>query len=361
MMRGSFLLAALATLVIACTRTPAAAADNAVIFMYHHVDSTTPRSTSVTPAQFLEQVELLEEGGYSVIPLIDVLEALESGADLPDKSVALTFDDAYESILHEAMPVLRARNWPFTVFVSTEAVDQGFNGYLNWEQLRELGRNGASIGNHSVSHAHLVRKLEGESTGDWFRRVGSEIDQAQARLKAELGDWLIPAFAYPYGEYTSEVREIVAERGLFGLGQQSGAVGASSDLHALPRYPVATSLELDEFALRARSLPLPARLVGNVDPVVQGEGTRPALELTIDAADDIRIDEIACYASGQGRMEIEWIDRDDRHLRVRPANPLAPGRNKYNCTAPSRETSGAYYWFSYLWMIRLPDGSWYQE
>lgn len=360
-MRSLAVSAVVAALAIACVRPNAAVAGSAVIFMYHHVDATTPESTSVTPARFREQMDLLESGGYTVVPLQELLDALQSGTELPAKSVALTFDDAYESVLLEAMPVLRARGWPFTVFVSTEAVDQQFRGYLSWDQLRELTQNGATIGNHSVSHAHLVRKNPGESDRDWLQRVQTEIDAAAARLRDELGAALIPAFAYPYGEYTDEIRVLLAERQLAGLGQHSGAIGQGSDLQALARYPVAASLALDEFALRAGSLALPARVVGTIGPIVQGQDLRPVLELEIEANSDIRMDEIACYASSQGRMEIEWINRDRRHFSVQPEMALQPGRNKYNCTAPSREHSGTYYWFSYLWMTKLPDGSWYEE
>jgi hypothetical protein len=138
-------------------------------------------------------------------------------------------------------------------------------------------------------------------------------------------------------------------------------VGPESDFLALPRYPVATGLELDDFGLRARSRALPVRLVEQERHIVVDGEDRPPLRLALNAIDDIRVAELACYASGQGRMNVEWTDAAQTEFVVRPTETLRPGRSKYNCTAPSRTLAGSWYWFSYLWMRRMPDGSWYAE
>ncbi len=357
-LRLSFALAGLT--LAACDAHPAG---NGVIFMYHHVDSATPASTSVTPETFAEQLDWLEREDFTVLPLIELLDALAAGEEVPERSVALTFDDAYRSVLTTALPALSARGWPFTVFVNTEAIDSGYDGYLSWDELRTLGRRGAAIGNHSVSHTHLVRRLPGESERQWRARIAREIGDAESRLQAEVGDFLSPAFAYPYGEYTAGIKDLVAERGLYGLGQQSGAVGAASDFLALPRYPIATGLGLtaDEFALRARSRALPAVPAEPERHVLGPDDDRPGLQLKLGTSDDIRVADLACYASGQGRMNVEWLDDAMTEFVARPTRPLGIGRSKYNCTAPSRSASGVYYWYGWLWMRRPTEDGWYDE
>jgi peptidoglycan/xylan/chitin deacetylase (PgdA/CDA1 family) len=356
--RGSSIV--LMALLLAACDVPAA--QDGVIFMYHHVDAATPRSTSISPDEFAAQLAYLEREEFHVLPLLELIESLQSGETLPERSVAITFDDGYDSVLTAALPELSARGWPFTVFVNTQAIDEAYSGYLSWDDLRELGANGATIGNHSVSHAHLVRRLDGENAAAWNRRVSGEIRVANERLRAEVGDYLIPVFAYPYGEYTSELESIVRAQGLFGLGQQSGAVGATSDFLALPRYPIASSLDLsaEDFALRAHSRALPVRVSGPEQHVVARD-PRPSVELEIVSDDDLRLGELACYASGQGRMNVEWDGASMRKFRAVPLEPLGPGRSKYNCTAPSRSVNGVYYWYAYLWMKQREDGSWYDE
>jgi biofilm PGA synthesis lipoprotein PgaB len=358
-MRRGLTSALVGSCLLACGGS--GAEDSGVIFMYHHVANGTPASTSIAPEVFAEQMSFLEREGFEVVPLIDLLEALADGRALPPDSVAITFDDGYRSVLTEALPLLESRGWPFTVFVNTDAIDAGYGGYLSWDELRTLAQRGASIGNHSVSHSHLVRRLEGETAAGWRRRVADEVEAATARLETEVGAALIPAFAYPYGEYTAEIKTIVEAAGLYGLGQQSGAVGPDSDFFALPRYPVATGLGLDDFGLRARSLALPVKVSGPERHIVDEDDDRPVLALALEPNDDVRVEELACYYAGQGRTPLEWRGDAMREFVVRPERPLGPGRTKVNCTAPSRASAGVYYWYGYLWMRRLQDGRWYEE
>lgn len=339
---------------------PAAAADHAVILEYHHVSADTPPSTSVTPATFKKHLGYLADNGFHVWPLARILRHLEQGKAVPDNTVALTFDDGYESVHTTAMPLLAKRDWPFTVFVSTDYIDKGYRNYMDWDQLREIARNGGDIGNHSRSHPHLVRRREGESRKTWLDRVRAEITGAQERLAAET-DGAVKVFAYPFGEFSEPVREVVAELGYFGVGQQSGAVGRSSDLSAAPRFPMAAGFAgLDEFATKVRSRALPVEVLAPGDRLLGPGADRPVLRLRVPEG-PYRREALACYASGQGRMELEWLDREQGVAEVRPKQRLGPGRTKYNCTAPSSETTGVFYWYSHLWMKPNPDGSWYSE
>ena len=199
----------------------------AVILVYHHIGTTTPASTSVTPERFASHLDLLAAGGYRVVPLADVVEALRSGKALPDRAVVLTFDDAYRSVYTEAFPRLRHRGWPFTVFVNTDAVDGRHANTMNWNQLREIEDGGGTAGNHSRTHDHLVRRRDGETREQWRRRVGDDIVWARRRLEAELAAPL-DMFAYPYGEFTAELEALVRGLGLAAVGQQSGPVGAGT-------------------------------------------------------------------------------------------------------------------------------------
>lgn len=358
---GCLLLGTLVAGLVAC-ESQARAEGNGVVFMYHHVDDDTPPSTSISPAVFADQLRYLEREGFRVVPLYEMIEALAQGGSLPDHSVAITFDDAYSSVLTTALPMLESRGWPFTVFVSTGAIDDGYEGYLSWDQLREIGTRGGTIGNHSVSHGHLIRRVAGESVAGWRQRISDEIETAAARLQSEVGAYTSPVFAYPYGEYTNELREILASHDLYGLGQHSGAIGAESDFLALPRYPVATGLSMEEFTLRARSKALPVRYAGSERHLVdEADDGRPRLRLAVDDNDDIRLDALACYATGQGRMPLEWHGGEMSEFSVRPERAFDPGRSKINCTAPSASASGVYYWWGHLWMRRLPDGDWYDE
>jgi biofilm PGA synthesis lipoprotein PgaB len=182
--------------------------------------------------------------------------------------------------------------------------------------------------------------------------VRADLARAEARLKAEglAGDGT-RLFAYPYGEYDPDLAALVRSLGYVPFGQQSGAVGPLSDPAALPRFPVAEAYgAADDFAQKAASLPLPVRAADPESPLVTASNPpRLVLELV---PGDAHLDGLACFASGQGPIPVTWVDRAAGRAAVRAPRALAPGRSRYNCTAPSRSMSGRYYWYSHPWLVR---------
>lgn len=326
----------------------ARADDHAVVLIYHHVAEDTPSSTSVTPERFAAHLDWLEANDYTVVPLLDILDALKSRSPLPDNAVAITFDDAYLSVYNIARPMLDGRGWPYTVFVSTEFVDKGYGNYVSWEQLRRMAEQGATIGNHGVHHRSALARLGGESQRQWLARLREEMVTAQGRISAETGT-VSRVYAWPYGEYNAEVEGVLADLGWYGLGQQSGAAGYTSSLTAVPRFPVATAYASDDdFALRVRSEPLPVTLQ---DPPARArESGDPPPVLAFRLADGpFSAGRVNCYDSRGETLDV--TRRADGELRIQSPTALPAGRSKYTCTAPHRTKSGVFGWYSHLWIV----------
>ncbi len=251
----------------------------AVIFMYHRFGESRYPSTNITLEQFEEQLEFFTKNNFSVLPLNEIVEALKQDKPLPDKSIAITIDDAYLSVYKEAYPRLKARGYPFTVFVATGVVDQGIPAYMDWAQMQEMQKHGAMFANHGQNHDYLVRKNKGESQEAWKERMVNDITGAQKRLEEKLGQ--APAlFAYPYGEYNLELRHIVQDLGYTAFGQHSGGVSSLNNRAALPRFPVAEAYgEMSAFRTKAFSLAMPVINQEPVDPVTTEK--RPQLTVTL--------------------------------------------------------------------------------
>lgn len=332
------------------------AANHAVILQYHHFSTDTPPSTSVTPERFEGHLDYLEKNGFSVWPLEQVINYIREKRPLPDRTVAITVDDAFIDIYTEGWPRVKRRGWPMTVFVNTDAVDQKRRGALTWEQMREMQAGGVQFANHTSTHGHLVRRLTGESESDWRQRVIADIEHAQNRLTEELG--AIPRyFVYPYGEYDQTLLDIIDELGYTGFGQQSGPVGPLSDIRVLPRFPMGGNYtEMEGFRVKVNALPLPVISVDPVDPLLPLETDRPELRITLGKA-AYNPEQITCYVTGQGMGAIHL---DSELLTVRANKPLPVGRSRYNCTVRHLKEN-RYYWFSHPWIRRKPDGSWYRE
>ncbi len=334
------------------------AASDAVVLMYHHVSGETPASTSVTVETFAAHMDYLASNKFHVWPLARVLNYLVNDTPLPEKTVVITFDDAYKSVYEAAFPELKKHQWPFTVFVTTQYIDTGYHNFMSWSQLQEVEQYGASIGNHTHSHPHLIRHDENESQQKWLQRVIGEIDRAQTILGQHIAKPL-PVVAYPYGEYSTEIQALLKRAGYYGFGQHSGALGAWSNPYALPRYPMASGYDdMKNFAIKVNSRSLPVIATQPEDGVLSSHSGRAELHLKIADGDFLQ-SAITCYASGQGKIQTQWSANGT--LTVQANQTLQPGRSKFNCTVPSRTETGIFYWYSFLWMKPEADGRWYTE
>lgn len=332
----------------AVTTSAAMAQGSAVILLYHRFAEPAFPSTNIRIEQFEAHLDYLAENDFHVWPLERIVEHLQAGELLPDRTVAITIDDAYRSIYEEAYPRLKARDWPFTIFVATEDVDRDAEWSLTWDQVREMARNGGTIANHSHTHEHLARRSPEQSQEEWLDQTAADIERAQERLNEELEGAPPPLFAYPFGEYSEALAELVTGELGFeaAFGQHSGAVGKYSDLRALPRYALNERFgEMAEFTTRVESLHFPVTRLEPWDPVVEEAEPRP--RMVVEFADGPRPGAINCFVSGQGRVELE---EGPNRFAVQAPEPLPRGRSRYNCTASSDE-AGRFYWFSQQWLV----------
>lgn len=333
-------------------------ASAAVVLLYHHVSDTTPKSTSISPAAFEAQMDYLQKNNFAVVPLLELSEKLRKGEALPDKTVAITFDDSYASVYESAFPRLKKRGWPFTFFVNTDAIGTG-KVFVTWDQLREMAQAGATIANHSSSHTHLPRHKNDESAAQWRERITQEINHAQQKINTEIGAAPM-ILAYPFGEYDNQVQRIAKKLGYIAFGQQSGALYSKGDLQAVPRFPFGGSFsDLDDFILKVNSKPMPVAKLEfysenkkETESVIVRAGEKPFLVLTL--SDENLLKKVNCFATGQGAITTDVIDNK---LWAQAKQPLQPGRIRYNCTAYTGE-KGRFYWYTQQWLVTDKQGNW---
>lgn len=325
------------------------AAEHATIVLYHHISETTPPSTSVPPARFREHLDHLRDNGFHVMALPELLEALQNRQQVPDKTVAITFDDGYISIYDTAFPMLQEYGFPFSVFVNTQPHDDNQSGYMTWAQIREMSEAGVVIANHMENHPHMVDALPGEDQAGRTTRLREEYLRAQERIKTETGQDH-KFMAYPYGEYDLSNKAMFAQLGVIALGQQSGAVGFDSDFLALPRFPFGGSfIELSDFAQKVQTLSFHLLKVDPEDTMTTD--TSPDVTLQF-AAGDFNFRQLGCYAGGQP-MQMEWLDQENGLVRLSTEQSFNLRRFRYLCTAPMRG-SNRFFWYSKDWTRSTP-------
>ena len=334
----------------------------ATVLIYHHVSTTMPVSTSISPERFVAHMDYLEKNNYHIVSLLELTEKLKEGEPLPDKTIAITFDDSYADVYTSAYPILKKRGWPFAFFVNTKAVDSG-KLFVSWDQLREMSKNNVTIANHTIEHSHLVRLDKNENRAQWRERITHEITTAQKKIEDEIGS-APKIFAYPFGEYNSDLKVILKKMGYLAFTQQAGVLSPETDFQTLPRFPFGGSYtELNDFVEKINTLPLPVKQVefytsqkDKLDDLQVKAGDKPYLVLTL--SDTSLLKKINCFSSNEGAIDTSIIGEK---LWVQSKQAFPQGRTKINCTAAS-DKRGRFYWFTQLWLVTDKNGSWtYQD
>ncbi|MBU1657837.1 polysaccharide deacetylase family protein [bacterium] len=317
----------------------------AVILMYHRFGESRYPSTNIRLEQFEQHLEYLAKNDYVVWPLSKIVSYRIEGRKMPSKTVALTIDDAFESIYTEAYPRLKEKNFPFTVFVNTSAIGRTSKHYMNWEQMREMRLHGAEFANHSLTHDVLLPK-KSENTEAWQKRLKNEIEGAQKKLQEELGantNENPKLFSYPFGEYSEQTADFVKSLGYVGISQTSGALGMWNDFRALPRFAMSEAYANPEgFILKLNALALPLQSVSAFEPII-AETNPPKLRLKLEKP----MKNMGCYSSSGKALKMSWISKTE--VEIEAYVPLKAPRDRYTCTAPAKE--GRWYWYSHLWIV----------
>jgi len=348
-MMRSLLLAIPLLFIGSVSAAETAVPDHAVVFIYHRFGDSRYPSTDTRVEQFTAQLDWLAANHYQVWPLPRIVAYLQDNKPIPDHVVAITVDDAFQSFYEHAYPLLKARGWPFTVFVSTGPVGDKPSDFMTWDELREMAQHGAGYGDHTVDHAHLPFRLKGETDLAWADRVRADIEDAQAKLQTELGKDTNSSpklFAYPYGEFSEELAKLVNGLGYVAFGQQAGVMGEPFDVRALPRFPIDEHYgDVQGFALRAAALPFPIKSLQPWDPELHGNNP-PQLEIGLEPG-SVPPDALHCFLNGPP-MTVAWLDADKTKFALKADAPMDAGRARYNCTALVK---GRYYWYSHMWLL----------
>jgi peptidoglycan/xylan/chitin deacetylase (PgdA/CDA1 family) len=199
--------------VAALNSADGAAARRGTVIVYHAV-GPCPRSVDrenlfVSADSFARQMAYLSRR-RAVIPL-EALVRGELPADRP--AVAITFDDAFRSVLTTAGPILRRHGFPSTVFVPTGWLGRRGPWYeapgcevevMDESELREAEELGIEIASHGHDHVDLEQATTSEAEADIAASV-----LALTALSGRPPRYL----AYPWGRSSEAARKAAAAAG----------------------------------------------------------------------------------------------------------------------------------------------------
>ena len=264
-MRGSRapLAAARGRVARAWRRVRARTATDVLVLCYHGVSSSWPVDFVVTPEALERQLESLVRLGYRGATFSEAAISPPAG-----KVLAVTFDDAFFSVLEHAYPIMRRLGLRGTVYAVTDYVDDGrplaWQGIehwqhtdqrhevrgMTWDDLRRLADEGWEIGSHTLTHRRLTQIADAE--------LATELERSKAACEVALAREC-RSIAYPYGDVDRRVVAAAAEAGYAAGAAIRRSVGPPEVL-SWPRVGV---YRLDSYArFRAKSSPLVRRVYG---------------------------------------------------------------------------------------------------
>ena len=200
------------------------------IVMYHSILPRGNSSYVVDPHLLEQDLQYLQEQGYTTVTVADLIAYVDEGTPLPDKPVMLTFDDGYYNNYLYAHPLLKQYGMRAVIspigsvseYYSDHPKEQDKPRYshVTWEQLTDMVQSGVwEIQHHSYDLHHTDRgrkgaaQKKGETDADYRTLLTDDVARASRLLTTHVG--VAPtAYVYPFGAYTKGTDPLLREAGL---------------------------------------------------------------------------------------------------------------------------------------------------
>ena len=203
-----------------------------IVLYYHGVGKKDINS-------FERQIAYIAELKCKVVKASEIFTAQADGYD---SIVAITFDDAFVSVVENAVPILRKYGLPAAIFVPVGNLGQRprweragtfFDKneiVMSREQIAELDNDGFEIFSHTLSHPVL--------TGIEDNRLEVELVSSKSVLEEIIGHE-ISAISYPHGIYDARVCKAVHRAGYkLGFTIEPTIVNSATDCLKIGRFLV---------------------------------------------------------------------------------------------------------------------------
>jgi len=139
--------------------------------------------------------------------------------------VSFTFDDSWLSQYTNAFPLLQAAGIKGTFYITTQPLQELWDGFMIPSQVKDIFKSGHEIGGHTVTHADLTTLNQSG--------INREIKNSKTYIERLIGS-TITTLAYPYGAYNATVRTLTKNAGYTtGRATDEGLNVKTTDKYAL--------------------------------------------------------------------------------------------------------------------------------
>ncbi len=219
--------------------------DGVPIFLYHHILEDADKNTSqwknnditIATSEFDHHMKMIQDGGYYVATMDEVVAYVRGEILLPHKSIVLCFDDGYKSNTYYAAPILRKYGYKATVFsIMSLFYSQYQSGYdvtalqhITKTDLEEYSDVLDQQCHTWANHNHLSQQS--------YDQVYNDLMLSQNSEKYKY-------LAYPYGDYDADVIRAAKAAGFVAAVTTAERNAVPGDnVYEIPRYTITSPMK----------------------------------------------------------------------------------------------------------------------
>jgi peptidoglycan/xylan/chitin deacetylase (PgdA/CDA1 family) len=173
-----------------------------------------------------------EENPSALATLAEQQKALPQGIISRLKEMSRMAYRGQESVYRECVRLLNgtnaAKREQFIAELRRLSIPKDYKRLLlNWDEVREISRQGHEVGSHTLSHRPLTQLGEVDAR--------KEIFESRTALSKKIGQEVV-GFSYPRGEWNQTVAKFVAQAGYsYAVTTRYGRNSSSADVYRLGR------------------------------------------------------------------------------------------------------------------------------
>lgn len=197
------------------------------IIMYHSILKSRSGNYIVHPDTFENDLEYIQNKGYTTITMADLINYVYEDSPLPEKPIIITFDDGFYNNFGYAVPLLHKYDMKAVVSIVgkysdtySKSDEANLNyGYLRWKDINDLMQDGCiefqnhTYDLHSTSKRQGSKKLPYESVSTYTDIFTNDILKLQDEFEKNCNGYKPNTFTYPLGAVSKDSIPLIKDLG----------------------------------------------------------------------------------------------------------------------------------------------------
>lgn len=219
------------------------------VLLYHHILEDEDKNTdkwmandiTIATGEFTRHMQMLEDGGHYVATVDEIVAYVRGEILLPPGSIVLTFDDGYKSNTYYAAPILREFGFKATVFSIMCLYEGYYQDYYSVDELQHITVTDLAMNDDVLEQQCHTWANHNQLSQQSYNQIYIDLMLSQDCYPSDY-------FAYPYGDYDSEVIRAVKEAGFKAAFSTTPVPAKPGDpLYEIPRITITSPMEDSEY------------------------------------------------------------------------------------------------------------------